>query len=421
MTTSMALSMALDALLSELLVDPTSHARAHHAAGGRVIGFIGADVPVELILAADALPFCLTGFAGRPTPQADAYLESSFAPLERSIAEQWLSGELRFLSSVVLSRARDSSQRLYYYICELQRRGLCPGPQALLYDVAKIQRETSLAHTVGATRRLADVLGSSPTAIAGCVEIRNRRRGLLRDLQGVRYGAAAPPDGSLVERVMRVSDQGDAGRFDGALGEWLETLATAGSAVGAFAAAGSGLEASAAAGSGLGALAAAGSGVGAVADSRHGAGAALPARLRIVLAGSAPPDDRLHLAIERAGGCVVAEYGDHAVGRLGGPVVTSGDALQAVAAHYHGLGYGPRMFGDRASELVTVAQSSGAAAVVLWLVEEEEALIWDLPGQLQALAAASIPALVLTRRRWDAGDDALDRIRAFVIEQGGGA
>ena len=41
----------------------------------------------------------------------------------RSIAEQWLTGELDFLDAVVFPRSDDSAQRLYYYLCELQRRG----------------------------------------------------------------------------------------------------------------------------------------------------------------------------------------------------------------------------------------------------------------------------------------------------------
>ncbi len=125
------MNITLDKLTSDVLAAPMRHALAHHAGGGRVIGFVSSDVPVELILAADAAAVCLSAGTASPTSRADSYLESSFAPVERSIAEQWLKGDLLFLSHVVLSRARDSSQRLYYYICELQRRGLCPGPAAI--------------------------------------------------------------------------------------------------------------------------------------------------------------------------------------------------------------------------------------------------------------------------------------------------
>ena len=38
---------------------------------------------------------------------------------------QWLQGDLDHLEAVVFARGDDSGQRLYYYLCELQRRGLC--------------------------------------------------------------------------------------------------------------------------------------------------------------------------------------------------------------------------------------------------------------------------------------------------------
>ncbi|HEU4652939.1 MAG TPA: 2-hydroxyacyl-CoA dehydratase family protein, partial [Steroidobacteraceae bacterium] len=95
----------------------------------RKVGYVGHDVPIELILAANALPAGLHGRVGEPTPIADQYLEPTFSPASRSIAEQWLNGELDSFDAVVFSRSDDSAQRLYYYVCELQRRGQCGGPK----------------------------------------------------------------------------------------------------------------------------------------------------------------------------------------------------------------------------------------------------------------------------------------------------
>jgi len=364
---------SLDELLDHSLAQPLAFARSHVADGNRAVGFLGADVPVELILAANALPVNLTGAAGRPTPRADKYLEPSFAPLERSIAEQWLSGELDFLSDIVLSRARDSSQRLYYYICELQRRGSCPGPTPLLYDIAKIQRPTSLGYTAAATRRLAGALGSDLTRTSHSIETRNRRRSLLGKLQHLR-GGHRPPSGSFVERILRSSDQSDALVFDRALDDWIRHWQPGGS------------------------------------------GMPPP---RFVLAGSMPPDERLHVAVENAGGMIVAEFGDHAVSRFGDSIAGTDDPLSAIAAHYHALPYGPRMFCDRTAALLDTVRTNRAHGVVMWLLEEEEALIWDLPAQARALGAAQVPILALSRCRWDASDGATPRIHEFVVEQGG--
>ena len=113
---------------------------------GRLIGYVGRDIPVELILAAGATPLGIHGRAEQLTPHADRYLEATFTSASRSIAEQWLNGELDHLDAVIFSRSDDSAQRLYYYLCELQRRGLCAGPRPLMYDIAACAREIGRAH-----------------------------------------------------------------------------------------------------------------------------------------------------------------------------------------------------------------------------------------------------------------------------------
>ena len=96
----------------------------------RVIGYIGNDVPVALILAANAIPTRLRGDLRASTHRASEFVESAFLPEMRAIVEQWLAGELDSLHSVVFPRTDDSAQRVYYYLCELQRRRVCGGPRS---------------------------------------------------------------------------------------------------------------------------------------------------------------------------------------------------------------------------------------------------------------------------------------------------
>jgi hypothetical protein len=361
---------SLLSLVDDALSDPTACARAVRAAGGRVIGFVGTDVPVELIVAADAFPLLLPAQAThRPALRAAAYLEPSFAPLERSIAEQWLGGEFDFVESVVFTRAADSAQRLYYYLCELQRRKLCDGPVPLLYDLAKIPRASSADYAQLATGRLAQALGSDAGRVRTGIEIRNHRRELLRRLQGLRQQPAAP-NGTVVERVQRAADRCHAGQFDQALTAWLNLPRPAHSGP------------------------------------------------RLILAGSAPPDARLHEAVEQAGGLVIAEWGDHALTRLGAPIDCGSDPIKALSSHYHTLPHGPRMFADCAAGLFELVRSGAADGVIFWLLEEEEALVWDLPQQQRALRERCIPMLTLARCRWDIDEAALAAVRDFAAELG---
>src|SRR5690349_16233498 len=149
MSTSNTFLAHVDALLRE----PLRMARDATLSGNRVIGCLGPEIPLAPILGSGALPLALRG-ADTPTPQAHRILDSAFSPNARAVTEQWLAGQLDFLDGVVFSRADDSSQRLYYYLCELQRRGLCGGPRPMLYDIARIARPTSTAHTLESRRRL---------------------------------------------------------------------------------------------------------------------------------------------------------------------------------------------------------------------------------------------------------------------------
>ena len=356
---------ALATLIDAALRDPAAAARRANSSGQRVIGFVGTDVPVELIAAAGAFPWRLPAAADTPTGRADAYLEASFQPQERAIAEQWLSGAFDFIDEVVFTRANDSIQRLYYYLCELQRRKLCAGPAPLLFDLCKIPRASSALRTRAVTASLSDSLGSRIDELPQCIRGRNRRRELLLQLQQ-RRGQSAAPAGSFIERLARASDCCAAHEFDSALTHWLEQPTRAASGP------------------------------------------------RLILAGSTPPDDRLHRAVERAGGNIIAELGDHALGRLGATIEGGSDPIAALSLHYHALRNGPRAFGDATAALLEAVRITHADGVIFWLLEQEEALAWDLPAQRRALDGVALPSLQLLHRRWNADDGALDEIRDFI-------
>jgi benzoyl-CoA reductase/2-hydroxyglutaryl-CoA dehydratase subunit BcrC/BadD/HgdB len=363
---------ALDNLVANGLREPLAAAQVHAQRGGRAIGFFGSEIPVELIIAAGAFPLRLPSAVQSNTDAADSYLESSFMPEVRSIAEQYLQGAFDFLDSIILPRSNDSAQRLYYYLSELHTQRLRRAPIPLIYDSAKIPRDSSKLHSRAATRRLAAELGTVADALPGAVEGRNRRRRLFFSAAKLRRGGGAP-SGAQLDRIFRASDLCDADAFDTALSEWLPT-----------------------------------------------AERFLP-KARIVLAGSAPPDERLHRAVEQAGGNIVAESDAHASSAVSQPAIPADGSCDAIADHYYALANSTRAFVDRAAAIQNLAADAAADGVIIWLVEEEDALIWDLPAVMSALQARGVAALRLVRRRWDAGDGALEEIKSFTRALGGAA
>ena len=339
----------------------TSHP-THTQRSGRLIGYVGHDIPVELILAAGAMPLAVHGRAGASSATADRYLEPTFTSESRSIAEQWLTGELDHLEAVVFTRSDDSSQRLYYYLCELQRRGLCGGPRPLMFDLASCARESSLAHTISSTRHLARELGASDVALVPALR-RVHERNELRLATAASTLKAPAARGSVAARLLRAADRDWSGDFDQALRT--------------------------------------------PQDSEPAPTDAAP----LMLIGSAPPDERLHESAERAGANIVATL-NAATPYRADDAAQSGDAFEQIArrcrAHpWRSLLQTPQAFCSRALDL-------RVAGVILWVVAEDTGLAWVYPRVERSLREHAIPVLSLTMQKWDAPTETLEAIEKFA-------
>lgn len=286
------------------------------------IAHVGPNLPQDLLRATGRHAGPLRFDPERPTPAADRWMESKFAPWARTILEGWAAGDYDEFEQILFSRADDSAQRLYYYLCELQRRGLVGGPEPLILDVAKVPRASSVGRTEFSLRKLADGWGVDGTALAGAIEACNAER------------AAAKPEAG---------------------------------------------------------------------------------QRSCLLAGTPPPDRRLHDVAARAGFNLVGSTLTETWNHLGMPIdALAGDPIAALARQIHADPAGPRSFADAGAALAQAIAESHAEAVVLWQIEEDEAQAWHLPAQRAALAREGLPALVMTRRDWLARDGAADEIVAFL-------
>ncbi len=347
-------------LLQRLRHDPQETARAAASRGERVIGYVGNDVPVALILAADALPVRLRAPADA-TPAPSEFVESSFAWPQRFIADQWLAGALDHLDAVIFSRSDDSGQRLYYYFCELKRRAICGGPRPLLYDVAGLERQTSFEHTLESTRLLADQLGTRAHHTEMALQRVCAREQLLQSLQARRL-LPAPLRGSMAWAFEFAAACDWREEFDAAARTWLDQSPL------------------------------------------------LHLPRRVLLAGNAPHDDQLHLAIEACGASIVRELTESA---------TSGERTQrepfATIADEFQRRESPALAMRRDAQwLVEHARQHRADLLLLWLSEEDEALPWEIARQVRSLREAGIPHFLLARQPAHVSAASLTQVMNFV-------
>lgn len=130
------------------------------------IASVGPVLPHDLFAATGRYAVPLGWTLDRPMPFAEQWMENRFAPWAASILEDWAAGAFDGHEAVVFARADDNAQRLYYYLCELRRRGvIAGGPEPLVFDSAQGPRATSLARTTQSVRKLAERLGVDDNAL----------------------------------------------------------------------------------------------------------------------------------------------------------------------------------------------------------------------------------------------------------------
>ena len=330
--------------------DPNAAARAWKASGGKVVGYLGNAAPVELIAATGAFPLRLAGLADE-TPLADRYMEPLFDPVVRAVFETLLAGGYGFLDAIVLPRASDSVQRLYYYLCEIGRMGEAEIPPALLYDVLQTpwysSAEYNLARTAELKAALEAITGQAAddAALRAAIATGNRRRAGLEAFAALRHRRPAGVSGAEAQAVFAASQVMAPDAFHSAL------------------------------------------------DAVLAAPPASHAGPRVVLAGSGQPTPALHRIIEAAGAVVVGDF--HEFGELmaGAPIAETGSPLRAIAEHYHRHVLTSRTFPQDPGRLLEFARAAGADGVVFYFLFEEEALTWEYPAQKRALEAAGIATI----------------------------
>jgi benzoyl-CoA reductase subunit C len=101
------------ALADKYYSDYGSRARELKKGGTKIMGYLCALTPVEIIAAAGFVPFRIIGNVNEPITKADAEMETIVCPLVRSCFDMSLKGKYEFLEGIVIPHACDSISRTY--------------------------------------------------------------------------------------------------------------------------------------------------------------------------------------------------------------------------------------------------------------------------------------------------------------------
>jgi benzoyl-CoA reductase/2-hydroxyglutaryl-CoA dehydratase subunit BcrC/BadD/HgdB len=168
--------------------DPHAVARTARAKGSRICGYIGSDVPEELILAAGFLPIRLRGDSTKPPDHGDRYGHLA-EPVTRSLLARLVDGTYDYVDVLVIDRSIEAHAALFYNLRQV--RLMLPEvrlPELHFFDLLHLPHLTTARYNRDRVRELADRLGvwgggALDDAIIGAeIERTNKHRALLAGL-----------------------------------------------------------------------------------------------------------------------------------------------------------------------------------------------------------------------------------------------
>lgn len=183
--------------------DYGGRARELKKQGQRIMGYLCALAPVEIISAAGFVPFRIKGDVNEPITKADSEMETIVCPLVRSCFDMSLKGKYEFLDGIVIPHACDSICRTYdvwKYTLNLPYSHLINMPHAT--DDASLSFYRAELDTF--RRSLSRFAGRdiSDERLAQTISLYNQNRAKVRDLYELRKTNPPLISGAEVTRLL---------------------------------------------------------------------------------------------------------------------------------------------------------------------------------------------------------------------------
>jgi benzoyl-CoA reductase/2-hydroxyglutaryl-CoA dehydratase subunit BcrC/BadD/HgdB len=180
-----------------IYADPHAVARAAKAKDARICGYIGSDVPEELIRAAGFVPMRLRGDSTHQPVHRNQYGHLA-EPVTRSLLARLVDGTYDYLDGVVIDRSIEAHAILFFNLRQI--RLMLPEvrlPELQFFDLLHLPHLTTARYNRDRVRELADRLAEwsgcslDERAIDREIKRSNAQRALLAELAALR--AAQPP------------------------------------------------------------------------------------------------------------------------------------------------------------------------------------------------------------------------------------
>lgn len=175
------------ALVEKYFHDYTGRAIELRKEGKHILGYLCAYVPLEIIHAADFVPFRIKGDINEPISKADAQMETIVCPLVRSCFDMTLKKKYDFLEGLVIPHACDSMCKTYdiwKYTTGLPYTHLINMPHST--DDSSLEFYKEILNTFKISLEKYSGINISREKLHNAITIYNSNRALIRELMKLR-------------------------------------------------------------------------------------------------------------------------------------------------------------------------------------------------------------------------------------------
>ncbi len=191
------------ASVNKIYQNRSSRAKELRAAGKNIFGYFCCQTPVEILTAADIIPFRIMGNVKQKSSEVDAHLEPIACPFTRSCLNMAVKGEYDFFDGFVVPHACDNIVKIY----DIWRHNTKP---AFSHFINVPHTTSQPAHKfleaeIGTFKKHIEKFTGeaiSPDRLQESIDLHNHNRALVREMYDLRKGDPPKISGSEIIKIL---------------------------------------------------------------------------------------------------------------------------------------------------------------------------------------------------------------------------
>ncbi|MBU9723177.1 MULTISPECIES: 2-hydroxyacyl-CoA dehydratase subunit D [Bacillaceae] len=335
---------------------------------GQTVGFLGSEVPEELLIAAGFLPIKVAGTEKTDTRIGSVYLESGFDPMIHAQFTRLVEGSYSYLDHLIVSNSSDALIRSYYYLRALhhvEREVLFPKP--FFHDFLHTKFHSSALYNRDRTKDLInqiEVWTGEPLReerIVEAIKTCNETRTLLKKMDSFRRCEQPRISGVHALKIIGASMFMEKVEFNNLLKQYLDKVSEMPVIKG----------------------------------------------VRLFVTGSSHEHTQFYEAIEREQAVIVGEDHENGSRYYEGLVDQEVDPIDGIVDRYH-YRFNPSSqatVSERVASLSENVVAAKAQGVISFIYRSDDAPSWDFPEQKKILDKLGIPVLLLDKQDYKVADE----------------